>query len=138
MKKGCCKHYTGTFFNRRCKAGVDYMDLVGGPKRGWTARLPCVPLSSHITEDRRVPCEKFEGPTDAEVAEYERQVKEDILNTCFAIVAIQDHVKQTMRAQDSIRCPACKTDGALSYSRTSSNGHISARCSTEGCVAFME
>jgi hypothetical protein len=34
-------------------------------------------------------------------------------------------------------CPVCNT-GTLRYSRDLSNGHVHARCSTEGCVAWME
>ncbi len=36
-----------------------------------------------------------------------------------------------------MQCPICKT-GKLKYSRANSNGHVHARCSTDGCVAFME
>jgi len=34
-------------------------------------------------------------------------------------------------------CPICKT-GKLKYSRSSYNGHVHARCSTEKCVSWME
>lgn len=34
-------------------------------------------------------------------------------------------------------CPVCNT-GILKYSRSSYNGHVHARCTTEGCVAWME
>lgn len=39
--------------------------------------------------------------------------------------------------QGVMDCPICKT-GKLSYSRSTYNGHVHARCSTEGCVAWME
>jgi hypothetical protein len=34
-------------------------------------------------------------------------------------------------------CPVCKT-GKLKYSRAGYNGHVHGRCSTNGCVAWME
>lgn len=34
-------------------------------------------------------------------------------------------------------CPVCKT-GKLRYSRAAYNGHVHGRCSTDGCVAWME
>lgn len=37
----------------------------------------------------------------------------------------------------AMQCPICKT-GKLNYSRALSNGHVNARCSTEGCVDWME
>jgi hypothetical protein len=39
--------------------------------------------------------------------------------------------------QGEMECPVCKT-GKLRYSRSALNGHVHARCSTEGCVAWME
>ena len=36
-----------------------------------------------------------------------------------------------------IVCPVCES-GALRYSRASYNGHVHARCSHAGCVAWME
>ncbi len=34
-------------------------------------------------------------------------------------------------------CPVCKT-GKLRYARSPYNGHVHARCMTDGCVAWME
>jgi hypothetical protein len=34
-------------------------------------------------------------------------------------------------------CPVCGT-GKLRYSRSGYNGHVHARCSNDGCVAWME
>lgn len=39
--------------------------------------------------------------------------------------------------QGEMLCPACKT-GTLSYERSSYNGHVCARCSTDDCVRWME
>jgi hypothetical protein len=45
-------------------------------------------------------------------------------------------VKATGQRQGRIPCPACKT-GTVGYSQAS-NGHVHARCSTEGCASWME
>lgn len=36
-----------------------------------------------------------------------------------------------------MKCPVCN-EGELRYSRASYNGHVHAKCSTQGCVAWME
>jgi hypothetical protein len=36
-----------------------------------------------------------------------------------------------------MECPVCG-DGKLRYERQEYNGHIRARCSTDGCVAWIE
>jgi hypothetical protein len=38
--------------------------------------------------------------------------------------------------QEIIECPECK--GRLHLSQAGGNGHVHARCETDGCVAWME
>lgn len=38
---------------------------------------------------------------------------------------------------NSCKCPLC-TDGTIRYSVAAVNGHAHARCSTAGCLSFME
>lgn len=66
MRKGCCKHYIG-YHKGRCKLGIDYRELVGGPDFGWAVRLPCLKtaLSKPGPE-----CGRREEPTDAEIVEW--------------------------------------------------------------------
>jgi hypothetical protein len=45
--------------------------------------------------------------------------------------------KNCFTGQGSMPCPVCKT-GTLRYSRAAYNGHVHGRCSTDGCVAWME
>lgn len=37
----------------------------------------------------------------------------------------------------AVKCPVC-VDGALYYSRSAYNGHVSAACITPGCVVWRE
>lgn len=39
--------------------------------------------------------------------------------------------------EGKMECPVCRT-GELKYSRSNYNGHVHAKCSTVGCVAWME
>lgn len=55
-----------------------------------------------------------------------------------------DHAHRWSKPQDNyfsgsgvIPCPICKS-GKVNYSRAAYNGHVHARCSTAGCVAWME
>lgn len=41
-------------------------------------------------------------------------------------------------AQGRMTCPICGMPEALAYRRAAVNGHIAARCSTSGCVSWME
>lgn len=45
--------------------------------------------------------------------------------------------KNCFTGAGEMECPVCKT-GKLRYSRAAYNGHVHARCSTDGCVAWME
>lgn len=38
---------------------------------------------------------------------------------------------------DDVGCPVC-TSGTLSYRISAYNGHISAKCSTQNCVSWVE
>ena len=38
---------------------------------------------------------------------------------------------------DSVECPVCKA-GRIYYRVAGDNGHMHARCETEGCVMWME
>ena len=46
--------------------------------------------------------------------------------------------KKSGGAAGKIDCPVCAAKESLSYNRASSNGHIHAKCATEGCVRWME
>lgn len=116
-----CKHFNG-IMHLQCKAG-------------------CIYLTGHIDQcigngtDATAPCPKLEYPTPEEVAreEAESAVKfEKIITARAAIVAhAKDHPED-----NTIPCPACKK-GVLCHA-VHSNGHVHAKCSTDGCVCWME
>ena len=75
-----CAHHTGfRDATGKCKAGVGYRELVGGPDYGWAARLPCLP-NSPLNKPPIAKCGKFRYPTteevDAREAEFKKMIKE--------------------------------------------------------------
>ncbi len=77
---------------------------------------------------------------EAILQELRRRWKED---RGFGVTAPADitrfHQPQTnyFCGQGSMDCPICRT-GKLQYLRSNRNGHVHARCSSPGCVAFDE
>lgn len=76
---------------------------------------------------------------DAWLNEY---VKEFLVNMAIARPAIVAHVKETKReksfVQDKIPCPI-REDGTLHYTYHGHyNRHISAKCTTEDCIEWIE
>lgn len=141
---GRCKHFTG-IGNDRCAAGVRYEDvtvrhspIVYDGVYSSTLSRPCIKRYNHCGAT----CDKVEWPTPEEVtAIIERQNKglRDMMTARHAIVAkLGSYEKgKSPDTAGSLACPVCST-GTLGYRRAAFNGHIHARCSTEGCVAWME
>jgi hypothetical protein len=147
MKKaGKCIHYNGTV-NDCCAAGVNYKQLAG-PGEAWATRLPChgpeyrTGLGNPLPRADTVSvCDKRQEPTPEEIAADERAMKESMERYGKARAAIVAHLggpwkKGASGASAVIDCPCCA--GKLQFSRAGYNGHIHARCSTAGCVAWME
>lgn len=135
--KDWCKHYNGTV-NDLCKAGVKYTDLEQG-RGSQQFSLPCF-------KDRNplgATCEKCEFRTPEEVAAMEAEQKKRLEDLGKARAAIVVHLggqwKKGMTGRaGSIDCPVCTPVGCLNFSRSGYNGHIHAKCSTVGCVSWME
>ena len=138
-----CVHFTG-ISQTTCNAGVAYASV--------QREHPPIPYrrgSGAVYESRRslpcvdslnlggAACEKRCMPTPEAVAakvEADNRAVEAMLTARHAIVQVTDGRRGV---HGSIACPACKS-GSLTYSVAGSNGHIHARCSTDGCVAWME
>ncbi len=82
-------------------------------------------------------------PTAQEIAERNAEIERLFDRTRIAREAIiaacgGKWKKGTPGTSGKIDCPVCKQPGTLTYSRSGYNGHIHARCKTEGCVSWME
>ena len=83
------------------------------------------------------------------INEQERQDREAIKlasEMMMRIIVVRDAIVDDIAAHDAtgsdcagvIDCPAC-AEGRVAYTYAgTANGHVSARCSTQGCVQWME
>lgn len=85
------------------------------------------------------PGEVKEGLPSPEEATNSARKFSDVIEAMFAAQA--DATKCGFRkghgGQSSLQCPICKR-GTLNYSVASYNGHMWGKCSTDGCVGWMQ
>lgn len=134
-----CKHYNG-LTNECCNAGIKYDSVAVLHELPKGGSVPCIP---NWNRDGEAKCGKFELRTPEEIAAYEQAMAKRFVHTGMARLAIVDHLGLPWRhgtpgASGSIGCPCCGGKGSLAFSRSGYNGHINARCSTAGCVSWME
>lgn len=124
-----CRHFTGALHNEKCKAGVHYRSMVGGPDFGWMARLPCLP-DSPLRKDM-VTCAAFDPFSPAEEMADALETKARFEKVTEAI----RRIKETGNSQGYVVCPKCSNQ--LHFSIAKFNGHVWGKCETEGCLAWM-
>ena len=126
-----CKHFNGVQHDR-CKAGVNYRETFPPP---WgKGGLPCIEHGSTL-------CDKADWPTNDEA----RAAALESIAATERMLAPLRAVHQDAKSRglgkghggaNSCTCPNC--GGLISYSVAAVNGHVCARCSTQGCVAWIE
>ena len=131
-----CKHFR-SIQHQTCQVGINIRQLVGGDDFGWARRMPCL-SSEHCT----VECESRELHTREEAeADYEKtqQIMQQL--TQAVTITRQDATDRGLMigrgGVGEVGCPVCST-GTIKYSVASVNGHMWGKCSTAGCVAWME
>jgi len=129
-----CVHFNG-IQHEVCKVGVKYDDvMVHG------SGLPCVCIGNRGGES--IPCAQRQYPNAEQIA-VEKAGIEELLrmgDTVMAAITADSEAKGYRRGNGGsgeVSCPAC-TDGKLAYRVAGYNGHKHAKCSTAGCVSFME
>lgn len=130
-----CNHYQSMSEHKECAAGVVYETLKGIP----FDKRPCFCTNGKPNGGG---CDKAEYPTPEEIAARDAEITKRMNDIGKVRAAIVTHLggpwkKRMAGNAGSITCPACET-GCVNYSRSGYNGHIHARCSTPGCVAWME
>lgn len=128
--RNSCRHFNGPIHNEHCKAGVNYRKLGDDSRPGVYARLPCV-IGSPLTKPDAATCELISPYTLEELAAKEAEIIKNSNDTLAAIKLI----KATKLQTGHVECPVCKAN--LQFSVSPSNGHIWAKCSTQGCLAWM-
>lgn len=129
-----CRHFNG-IQNKKCQAGIEY-EAEGHSK----LMMPCIP--KHINGRETWPCSLFEIMS---VADAEKEADERIIimnRGANARRAAHDDAKAKGLGKGhggygSIPCPS-GCGGTLRYSVASYNGHMHGKCSTQGCVSWME
>jgi hypothetical protein len=149
----------GVEYDSVCKR-IEYTYSYGdGHKYPAHKAYPCFRREHQLTDG----CSKCLFPTPEEIKAHADEATGHIKNMISARAAIVDELERRNkdgdvavklnRASQSeyddggptnyvsgagiIGCPICKT-GKLRYSRAAYNGHVHARCSTDGCVSWME
>ena len=143
---GRCVHFTGLWGpgmvkHDACKAGVRYDDVckfhdpipyVGRDGGNYSAgrSFPC--HSGPGMNVTGVTCLKRATPTRAEAEAHVAEGDAMIARYFKARTAITDDG----RSEGEVACPNCAS-GRLAFVKAS-NGHVHAKCSTEGCCSWME
>lgn len=128
-----CRHFNG-IQHKTCEAGITYAHGSA------TVAMPCLPDLVHGRKTWG--CDQFQVMTQEEA---EREADEAIAamnRTMNARIAAKDDAEakgfgRGKGGTGSLKCPACDS-GTLRYSVAGINGHMHARCSTAGCVSWME
>lgn len=132
-----------------CRAGVNYNEVMKTGAR--MIALPCFPMEQepdNMPADGIWPtCPKREWKTDAELdaeaADHENRTRKMMAQFSVIRPAIVAAAKAKGGGKGKkdvvglIDCPSCKT-GKVGYSMASINGHVWAKCSTDGCAEWME
>ncbi len=128
-----CKHYRSMMDFADCKAGIAYDTLKGIPFE----KRPCFQRNGIAPGG----CDKAQFPTADEIAAEDAEFAKLFERTDKARAAIVAHIgpyKRGISTGGAIDCPVCNGAKSLHFSRAGYNGHIHARCDTEGCVSWME
>lgn len=118
-----------------CKAGVLFKSVGGTP---WKfSALPCN-LGAHFDDAAMIErCPKWVRTT-REQAEKEYDELEAVWEKTIKVIKAIAlwRKKPPIGKQEVIECPECK--GRLHLSQAAVNGHVHAKCETNGCVSWME
>jgi hypothetical protein len=135
-REGKCIHFNGTS-NPFCEKAVRYEDVTD--RSATPASMPCI--AKYNTNGSK--CELLQLPTAEEIAADRKELDERVEKMVRAreaiVAACGGKWKEGMPgSQGRIDCPACGKPNTLGFIRSGRNGHIHARCWTEGCVSWME
>ena len=152
IRRGQCIHFNG-MQNAKCAAGVHYEEAFG-PEVGLLCRAPCIQesrtherINGKLTPvykpwDRQgqglIPCDKFRMPTQEQIRDADVALEKSMDRMRVVMIAIKDWRNAKPRGKQTvIDCPTL-CGGKLHLSQSSCNGHVHGRCTTDGCVNWME
>ncbi len=119
-----------------CKAGMDRaaVQVVASGQKGYKWG-PCI--DGHTLENPTAHCPKWIRRT-REMGEKRADSLEAAIRQMELVIPFVStwRAKLPIGKQETVECPACK--GKLRLSQAACNGHVWVKCSTEGCVQWME
>lgn len=129
-----CEHYRGLQHDT-CAAGVSHASVTDESGKGFE-RYPC------FREGECLACDKRHFPTPEEVAKQVADIDAHMEQTGRGVAAARFDAeargfKKGNGGAGSVKCPCCE-GGTLHYSVAGYNGHMHGRCSTTGCVSWMQ
>lgn len=138
-----CVHFNG-IQNDTCRAGCHYDKMDEGRRVPYRAALPCFKVNQEeqqVLDARGVEqasCEHRRFPTDEEIVAAENEMNDAIEKVLLAQRVIEPIRKEHAGENwsDVLECPNCK--GRLHVRHAACNGHVRAKCETEGCVSWVE
>lgn len=144
--EGRCHHFNG-MSNTTCAAGINYQELAGIVD-GLFLVLPCAKESTWSKTRREQlglqirQCPKLDRVTREQAEkEAEEMINQGNRTMSAMIIAHEDAdskgLKKGHGGAGEVECPICIT-GHIQYSVASYNGHMAAKCTTKGCVSWME
>lgn len=112
-----------------CKVGIDFHPFLKPGDR--MDNMPC--LGTPSPDEAVKMCPRYVRLTDEELEADRIESKAQ----CMRMGIIRRAIIKSGKSSGEIECPACKT-GTVRFSVARCNGHVHARCSTDGCAEWME
>lgn len=128
-----CVHFSG-MMNACCAAGIEYAPLKDVSVKPYG--YPCFKEHEHL------PCGQRRFHTPEEVAAEVAEANESFYRTIKAMRAAKRDAAvygfgKGKGGNGEVKCPCC--EGGILYYRVSGyNGHMHAKCSTDGCASWLE
>lgn len=138
-----------------CKAGVVYLDQFGRapddgnhdvngryyPSSGIFQRICCTSGNENTEAEQLAKCPKWERRTIEQATKRHEEIEASMARMRMAGTVVKEWrtwTKQNRVAkQGVIDCPT-KCGGKLHLSQAAYNGHVWGKCTTEGCLSWME
>ena len=129
MRENGCRYFRSPIHHESCHAGINYLQLAGGERFGYLARIPC---SGAVKPEDAVKCAMIDRYTDEE----EKAIYDEIQKRSELTMKAYAEIRAAKKQSGFIECPKC--NGKLFYAVAQSNKHVHAKCETEGCLQWME
>lgn len=135
-----CVHYGHDEKDRLkkvCSAGMDIVSIQcvqpPGERMKWA---PCI--EGHKLGDPCSYCPKWERPSMDSAEKYAEGMEECLrrMTVVDPVIGAWRNKRKPFAKAGVIECPVCQ--GKLHLAQSGYNGHVRAKCETEGCVSFIE